>query len=194
MARSGRARRLVRDVQYRVGMSVFSAAAAGLVALTLWSSAEAAETRIRAFPFSCDTPDGQVVKPRHGDIEGVSYTDLPAQRAQCLGTIDRKIALCWENTEFATETENQEFAACLSLFREQARACVGHFSFERSKCGTDDPDPDDSIASERDEEPALEGPAERPLPGEAGGPSDVGERGGQCQDRPRSRLRHRGGR
>ena len=158
MARSGRARRLVRDVQYRVGMSVFAAVAAGLVALTLWSSAEAAETRIRAFPFSCDTPDGEIVKPRHGDIEGVSYTDLPAQRAQCLGTIDRKIALCWENTEFATEAENQEFAACLSLFQEQARACVGHFSFERSKCGTDDPDLAADVAGEQDEEPVLEGP------------------------------------
>ena len=99
-----------------------------------------------------------MVKPRHGDIEGVSYTDLPAQRAQCLGTIDRKIALCWENTEFATEAENQEFAACLSLFQEQARACVGHFSFERSKCGTDDPDLADDVAGEQDEEPVLEGP------------------------------------
>ena len=125
MAWSGRARGLVRDVQYRVGMSVFAAVAAGLVALTLWSSAEAAETRIRAFPFSCDTPDGEIVKPRHGDIEGVSYTDLPAQRAQCLGTIDRKIALCWENTEFATETENQEFAACLSLFRSKRGRASG---------------------------------------------------------------------
>ena len=144
--------------QQRVGMSVFATVAAGLAVLAMWSSAGAAETLIEGFAFDCETPDGRVVKPRHGDIEGVSFTDLSTQRAQCLGTIDRKIALCWENTAFATETDNQEFAACLSIFRDQARACVGHFSFERSKCGADDADPDAAVASEQDEEPVLEGP------------------------------------
>ena len=158
IARPGRTQGLARIVRHRVGVSVFAAVVAGLAALSLWSSAGAAETLIEGFSFGCETSDGGIVKPRHGDIEGVSYTDLPAQRAQCLGTIDRKIALCWENTEFASETDNQEFAACLSVFRDQARACVGHFSFERSKCGTDDPDLNDDLAGTQDEESALEGP------------------------------------
>ena len=151
-----RAQRLVQDMQHRMGISIFAAVAAGLAALMLWSGAEAAEAEIRSFSFDCETADGRIVKPLHGDIEGDTYTDLPAQRAQCLGTIDRKIALCWENTRFASESENQEFADCLPRFRDQARACVGHFSFERSKCGAEDPLRVDDAASEQDEEPVLE--------------------------------------
>ena len=139
-----------------MGISIFAAVVAGLAALMLWSGAEAAEVEIRSFSFECETPDGRIVKPLHGDVEGVTYTDLPAQRAQCLGTIDRKIALCWENIRFASEADNQEFADCLPSFRDQARACVGHFSFERSKCGTEDPLPVDDAASEEEDEPALE--------------------------------------
>ncbi|MDE0204021.1 MAG: SH3 domain-containing protein [Rhodospirillaceae bacterium] len=139
-----------------MGISIFAAVVAGLAALMLWSGAEAAEAEIRSFSFECETPDGRVVKPLHGDVEGVTYTDLPAQRAQCLGTIDRKIALCWENIRFASEAENQEFADCLPSFRDQARACVGHFSFERSKCGTEDPLPVEDAAREEEDEPALE--------------------------------------
>ena len=151
-----RAQRLVQDMQHRMGISIFAAVAAGLAALMLWSGAEAAQAEIRSFSFECETADGRVVKPLHGDIEGDTYTDLPAQRAQCLGTIDRKIALCWENTRFASETENQELADCLPRFRDQARACVGHFSFERSKCGSEDPLPVDDAASEQDDEVPLE--------------------------------------
>ena len=151
-----RAQRLVQDMQHRMGISILAAVAAGLAALMLWSGAEAAEVEIRSFPFECETADGRIVKPLHGDIEGDTYTDLPAQRAQCLGTIDRKIALCWENTRFATEAENQELADCLPKFRDQARACVGHFSFERSKCGAEDPLPVDDAESEQDDEVPLE--------------------------------------
>ena len=151
-----RAQGLVQDMQHRTGISIFAAAAAGLAALTLWSAAEAAEAEIRSFSFACETPDGRIVKPLHGDIEGDTYTDLPAQRAQCLGTIDRKIALCWENTRFASEAENQEFADCLPKFRDQARACVGHYSFERSKCATEDPLPIEGAAGEQDDEVTLE--------------------------------------
>ena len=139
-----------------MGIGIFAAVAAGLAALMLWSGAEAAEAEIRSFSFGCETPDGRVVKPLHGDIEGDTYTDLPAQRAQCLGTIDRKIALCWENTRFASEAENEGLADCLPKFRDQARACVGHFSFERSKCGAEDPVPADDMASEQEDESALE--------------------------------------
>ena len=151
-----RAQGLVQDMQHRMGISIFAAAVAGLTALTIWSAAEAAEAEIRSFSFGCETPDGRVVKPLHGDIAGDTYTDLPAQRAQCLGTIDRKIALCWENTRFATEAETQLFADCLPTFRDQARACVGHFSFERSKCGDEDPLPVDDAAGEREDEVTLE--------------------------------------
>ena len=147
---------LVHDMQHRMGIRIFTAVASGLAALMFWSGAEAAEAEIRRFSFDCETPDGRVVKPLHGDIEGDTYTDLPAQRAQCLGTIDRKIALCWENTRFATEAENQEFADCLPRFRDQARACVGHFSFERSKCGAEDPLPVDDAASEQEDDVPLE--------------------------------------
>ena len=148
----------MQTVRHWVCVSIF-AAAAGLAVLTLWSVAEAAEARIEGFSFSCETIGGGIVKPRHGDIEGVSYPDLPAQRAMCLGTIDRKIALCLDNTEFATAADNQEHAACLPVFQDQAQACVGHFSFERSKCGTDDPDPDAGLVGAQDEEEALEGPS-----------------------------------
>ena len=151
-----RAQGRVQNMQHRMGISIFAAIAAGLAALMLWSGAEAAEAEIRSFSFDCETPDGRIVKPLHGDIEGDTYTDLPAQRAQCLGTIDRKIALCWENTQFATEAENRELADCLPRFRDQARACVGHFSFERSKCGAEDPFPVDDAASEQDDEVPLE--------------------------------------
>ena len=144
-------------MQHHDGVTVFVAVVAGLAALTLWSAAEAAEAHIRPFDFGCETPGGRVVEPRHGDIEGVSYTDLPAQRQQCLGTIDRKIALCRENTEFASDARNEELAVCLPIFRKQVRACVGHFSFERSKCGARDARPDDDAAGEQQEEPALEG-------------------------------------
>ena len=150
------ARRLVQDMKHRLGMSIFAAVAAGLAALMLWSGAEAAETEIRSFSFDCETPDGRIVKPLHGDIEGDTYADLPAQRAQCLGTIDRKIALCWENIRFATEAENQEFADCLPRFRDMARACVGHFSFERSKCGAEDSFPADDAAIEQEDDVLLE--------------------------------------
>ena len=126
---------LARNVRHRTGVSVLAVVTAGMVAPHAVARCRGGETLIEGFAFGCETADGRIVKPRHGDIEGMTYSDLPAQRPQCLGTIDRKIALCRENTEFATESENQEFDACLSVFQAQARACVGHFSFERSKCG-----------------------------------------------------------
>ena len=138
-------------MRHRDGTRMLAAAVAALAAMSVWSGAYAAEATIRDFPFGCETPGGQIVKPRHGDIDGVTYTDLPAQRQQCLGTIDRKIALCRENTEFESATRNAEFAACLPTFEKQARACIVHFTFERGKCGADDLDPDDDAASEQDE-------------------------------------------
>ena len=42
----------------------------------------AAEADIEGFEFECRFSDGTVLKPKFGDIKGVFYTDLPAQRKQ----------------------------------------------------------------------------------------------------------------
>ena len=142
----------------RDSVRVFAVVVAALAAIAVRSGAEAAEAHIRSFPFGCETPDGRTVKPRLGDIEGVTYTDLPAQRQQCLGTIDSKIARCRENTDFASDAANEALAACLPTFAEQAKACIVHFTFERGKCGDDGPGPDDDAAGEQGEPPPQEGP------------------------------------
>ena len=109
-------------------------AAALLAAMTGWSGADAAEARITDFAFGCETPEGRKLKPKLGDVEGVFYTDIPAQRQQCVEAVKRKIALCRENTDFASNTRNEKYAECLPIFREQAQACVGHFQRELVKC------------------------------------------------------------
>ena len=48
--------------------------------------------------------------------------------------VKRKIALCRENTDFASNTRNEKYAECLPIFRKQAQACVGHFQRELVKC------------------------------------------------------------
>ena len=55
--------------------------------------------------------------------------------------------MCRENTNFESNTKNREFAGCLPIFKEQAKSCVGHFEFERGKCGAGGPGPDDTAAS-----------------------------------------------
>ena len=120
------------------------------------SEAEAAEAEIRGFSFACETPDGRSVKPVHGDIEGELYTDLPAQREQCLGAIDRKLALCRENIRFASAAADREHADCLAVFRARAQACEDHFTFERPKCWVEEPAPADDAAGERTGEAVLE--------------------------------------
>ena len=91
-------------------------------------------TDIRGFRFGCELPDGRELKPAFGDIVGAFYGDLPAQRQQCLETIDLKIAFCRQNTDLKFELTNRKFADCLPIFEEQVRACVSHFEFERRKC------------------------------------------------------------
>ena len=145
----------VRALMQR-GRGVVVFAAAGLAAAILLSEAEAAEADIRGFSFECATPDGREVKPVHGDIEGEVYTDLPAQREQCLGSVDRKIALCRENTRFATEAADRRHADCLAVFRARSRACVDHFSFERSRCWFEDSAAAGDSAGERSDEAGLE--------------------------------------
>ena len=50
---------------------VLVAMATVLAPLLVPSNAVAADARIRSFEFSCVTPDGQTLKPKFGDIDGV---------------------------------------------------------------------------------------------------------------------------
>ena len=115
-------------------MRALAALVTALAATAGWSDTEAAEAGITDFGFNCTTPDGRKLKPKFGDVEGVFYTDIPAQREQCLEAVKRKIALCRENTSFESNTKNEMYAECLPIFREQAQACVGHFQREQVKC------------------------------------------------------------
>ena len=105
-----------------------------LVAPTVFSGAQAAEVRIGEFRFVCQALDGKRLKPKFGDIAGVIFIDLPAQRESCRDAVDRKIAWCRENTVFASNTLNREHAGCLPVFEKQARDCVAFFQRERVKC------------------------------------------------------------
>ncbi|MCY4451206.1 MAG: peptidoglycan-binding protein [Immundisolibacterales bacterium] len=118
-----------------------SAAVAMIAGLSAGPTAAAAEARIETFVFGCETPDGRILKPKFGDIEGAVYPDLPAQRERCLSAIGRRVALCRENTDFSVGTNSEDLARCLTLFREQAQACVRHFTLERSKCAAGSGEP-----------------------------------------------------
>ena len=118
-------------------MRVLAASAMALTVMMAWSGAEAAEARIDGFPFGCETPDGEMLKPKFGDVDGIFFADLPAQRKSCLETIDRMIGSCLSNTYFISHTQNEKFAACLPVFEKQALTCVGHFERERQKCYAD---------------------------------------------------------
>ena len=98
------------------------------------SPAQAAEARIGDFRFECRTPDGKRLKPKHGDINGAFFVDLPAQRDACLDTVDRMMAWCRDNTVFNSNTMNDEYSACLPIFQSQAEACAAFFRNERPKC------------------------------------------------------------
>ena len=105
-----------------------------LAAPAVFDPAQAAEARIDDFKFECRTPDGKRLKPKHGDIDGTYFIDLPGQRAACLAAVDRKIAWCHENTVFKTNTESRKYAECLPIFQAQARDCAAFFRNERPKC------------------------------------------------------------
>ena len=115
-------------------LAVPAALAAALIVAAGVPGAGAAEVRIDGIPFACETPGGRIVKPRLGDIGGLSFADLPAQRQQCLDMIESRIAACRDNTGFASEAENRVFAACLPAFERRAGLCAAHFAAERSKC------------------------------------------------------------
>ena len=105
-----------------------------LAVLPAGSPAQAAEARIGDFRFECRTPDGKRLKPKHGDINGAFFVDLPAQRDACLDTVDRMMAWCRDNTVFISNTMNEEYSACLPIFRTQAQECAAFFRNERPKC------------------------------------------------------------
>ena len=116
-------------------MRALVALAAVLATMMGWSDSEAAEARITSFVFGCETPEGRKRKPKFGNVDGVFYTNLPAQREQCLEAVKRKIALCRVNIDFLSNTENEKYHQCLPIFEGQARSCVAHFETQRSKCG-----------------------------------------------------------
>lgn len=73
-----------------------------------------------------ESPDGQTLNPRFGDIEGVFCIDLSAQREQCLEAVRRKIAPCHQSVNFDSSTRNELHVPCLAIFEQQARTCIGH--------------------------------------------------------------------
>ena len=89
-------------------MKILAALVVALAAMWGWSVAQAEEARVEGFAFVCETVEGDKVKPKLGDIEGVSYSDLPAEREQCLEDIGRKMAQCRANVDFGSDTKNWE--------------------------------------------------------------------------------------
>ena len=130
-------------------MRVFAAAMAAALAATMaWSSAEAVDVQIDGFPFVCKSPEGEFLKPKFGDVDGIYFTNLPAERKPCLETIDRMIYSCTANTTFVSHDLNNQYPDCLPIFERQAEQCVRHFEQERQKCYASD--------SSAPEQPAAE--------------------------------------
>lgn len=74
------------------------------------------------------------LKPKFGDIDGLYYTDVAADREACRQAIQRKIYLCRQNTSFVSNTEDRKYPGCLPIFRRQAGVCADHFRSEAYKC------------------------------------------------------------
>ena len=130
-------------------MRVLAAALAAVVAATMaWSSAEAVDVQIDGFPFVCKSPEGEFLKPKFGDVDGIYFTGLPAARKPCLETIDRMIYSCTANTTFISHDLNNQYPDCLPTFERQAEQCVRHFEQERQKCYADDSSTPDQPAAE----------------------------------------------
>ena len=138
-------------------MRGIAVSAAALATMMVASSAEAVEVQVDGFAFGCATPDGEVRKPRFGDVDGAYFTDLPAERKPCLETIDRMIYSCTANTIFISQDLNNRFPDCLEVFERQAEWCVRHFEEQRHKCDAGG----SSASAETTTEP--EGPGVAPL-------------------------------
>ena len=140
----------------RGGMRVFVAAVAAALAATMaWSSAEAVDVQIDGFPFVCKSPEGEFLKPKFGDVDGIYFTGLPAARKPCLETIDRMIYSCTANTTFISHDLNNQYPDCLPTFERQAEQCVRHFEQERHKCYAGDSSAPAATTAEP-EEPEVE--------------------------------------
>ena len=85
-------------------------------------------------PFTCHSPDGEMLEPKYAIIEGAYFNNLPADREDCYAAVDRGIALCEENTRFEAEHDNQKYAGCLPIFEKRARECADSFREQRYKC------------------------------------------------------------
>ena len=127
---------------------LLAAVAAALAATMAWSSAEAVDVQIDGFPFVCKSPEGEFLKPKFGDVDGIYFTGLPAARKPCLETIDRMIYSCTANTTFISHDLNNRYPDCLPTFERQAEQCVRHFEQERQKCYADDSSAPDQPAAE----------------------------------------------
>ena len=138
-------------------MRGIAVSAAALATMMVASSAEAVGVQVDGFAFGCATPDGEVRKPRFGDVDGAYFTDLPAERKPCLETIDRMIYSCTANTIFISQDLNNRFPDCLEVFERQAEWCVRHFEEQRHKCEAGG----SSASAETTTEP--EGPGVAPL-------------------------------
>ena len=117
-------------------MGIFVAAVAAVVAATVvWSSAEAEDVQIHGFKFGCSR-DGEVLKPKFGDVDGIYFTNLnlPAEQKLCLETIDRMVHSCTSNTTFISHDLNSRYRGCLKIFEQQANWCARHFERQRKKC------------------------------------------------------------
>ena len=137
-------------------MRVFVAAVAAALAATMaWSSAEAVDVQIDGFPFVCKSPEGEFLKPKFGDVDGIYFTGLPAARKPCLETIDRMIYSCTANTTFISHDLNNQYPDCLPTFERQAEQCVRHFEQERHKCYAGDSSAPAATTAEP-EEPEVE--------------------------------------
>ena len=114
---------------------------AAFAAANSWGTdARAADVHIQGFVFGCESPAGEQLKPKFGDVGGAVLTGLPEERSACLATIDRMIYSCRENISFLSPDENTKYPDCLRIFEAQARQCISHFELQRGKCdaGGDD--------------------------------------------------------
>ncbi len=108
--------------------------AIALTAMMAWTHATAVDVHILGFRFNCATPDGEVRKPKFGDVGGIFFTNLPKERKACLDTINRMIYSCTANTTFISYELNRKYASCLPVFERQSQECAAHFESERAKC------------------------------------------------------------
>lgn len=116
-------------------MKKLAVLAAALAAAVSWTTnAGAVDVRIQGFPFSCQLPSGEKLKPKFGDVDGAFFTGLPETRKACLRMIDRMVYSCRENVIFMSPGRNANYPECLRIFERQARKCVSHFELQRGKC------------------------------------------------------------